>query len=152
MFPDISLTALFGAQSATPFSSTPWGLGVNLVQPILNFGRIQGEIDAADARQKAAFANYQKVVLEATENMQNALSSYIHETARNASLSTGVKQNQRADELAQLQYTNGYTGLLDVLVVQRNLLDAEASQAASDASLRTDLVGIYAAAGGGWKD
>ncbi|MGA2549643.1 MAG: efflux transporter outer membrane subunit [Burkholderiaceae bacterium] len=152
LFPDISLTALFGAQSATPFSSTPWGLGVNLVQPIVNFGRIQGEIEAADARQKASFANYQKIVLEATENMQDALSSYLHETARNASLATGVSQNRKADELARLQYTNGYVGLLDVLVVQRNLLDAQASQAVSDANLRIDLVGIYAAAGGGWKD
>ena len=152
LFPDISLTALFGAQTATPFSSTPWGLGINLVQPILNFGRIQGEIDASDARQKEAFANYQNVVLEATENMQNALSSYIHETSRHGSLANGVSQNRRANDLAQQQYTNGYVGLLDVLVVQRNLLDAEAAEASSSASLRNDLVDIYAAAGGGWKD
>ena len=152
LFPDISLTALFGAQTATPFSSTPWGLGINLVQPILNFGRIQGEIDASDARQKESFANYQNVVLEATENMQNALSSYIHETSRHGSLASGVAQNRRANDLAQQQYTNGYVGLLDVLVVQRNLLDAEAAEASSSASLRNDLVDIYAAAGGGWKD
>jgi multidrug efflux system outer membrane protein len=152
LFPDISLTALFGAQSATPFSSTPWGLGINLVQPLLNFGRIEGEIDASDARQKEAFANYQQVVLEATENMQNALSSYIHETSRHASLASGVAQNTRANDLAQKQYTNGYVGLLDVLVVQRNLLDAQAAEASSSASLRQDLVDIYAAAGGGWKD
>jgi outer membrane protein TolC len=91
------------------------------------------------------------VTLEATENMQDALSSYFHETARNSSLATGVAQNRRA-ELARQQYTDGYTGLLDVLVVQRNLLDAEAAQAASDASLRSDLVNIYAAAGGAWPD
>ncbi len=152
LFPDISLTALFGAQSATPFSSTPWGVGINLVQPILNFGRIEGEIDASDARQREAFANYQQVVLEATENMQNALSSYIHETSRHGSLARGVAQNTRANDLAQKQYTNGYVGLLDVLVVQRNLLDAQAAEASSSASLRQDLVDIYAAAGGGWKD
>jgi len=31
-------------------------------------------------------------------------------------------------------------------------LDAEANQAASDANLRKDLVAIYTAAGGGWKE
>ncbi len=152
LYPDISLTALFGGQTATPFSSTPWGLGVNLVQPILNFGRIESQIDAADAEQHQAFLAYQQTVLEALENMENALSGYIHETTRNASLAAGVEQNRRATSLANLQYRNGYTGLLDVLVAQRDLLDAEASQAASDAGLRNDLVTIYAAAGGGWRE
>lgn len=152
LFPDISLTALFGAQSASPFSSTPWGLGISLIQPILNFGRIEAQINVAEAKQKQAFLNYQKTILLALEDMENALSNYIHETTRNASLATGVAQNRKAADLAQQQYTNGYTALLDVLVVQRNLLDAEAAQAASDASLRIDLVNIYAAAGGGWKD
>jgi multidrug efflux system outer membrane protein len=152
LFPDISLTALFGVQSATPFSSTPWSLGANLVQPIFNFGQIESQIDAADARQKQAFLNYQQTVLQALEDMENSLSGYIHETARHASLTTGVAQNRKAADLAEQQYTNGYIGLLDVLVAQRNLLDAEASQAASDTALRNDLVSIYTAAGGGWGD
>jgi len=152
LFPDISLTALFGAQSASPFSSTPWGVGVGLVQPVLNFGRIESQIDTADARQSQAFLSYQQTVLEALENMENALSSYGNEASRNVSLSTGVSQNRKAAELARQQYSNGYTGLLDVLVAERNLLDAESALAASDAGLRRDLVDIYAAAGGGWKD
>lgn len=152
LFPDISLTALFGVQASTPFSATPWDFGIHLVQPILNFGRIESQIDAADAQQKQAFLNYQQTVLEALENMENALSSYLHETTRNASLATGVAQNSKAADLARQQYINGYTGLLDLLVAVRNQLDAEASLAYSDARLRNDLVNIYAAAGGGWSD
>lgn len=152
LFPDISLTALFGVQTATPFGSTPWTVGAGLVQPILNFGRIEAQIDAADARQRQALLNYQQTVLEALENMENALSGYLHETTRNTALTTGLDQNRRAADMALQQYTNGYTGLLDVLVAVRNLLDAEASLAASDASLRNDLVNIYAAAGGGWRE
>jgi multidrug efflux system outer membrane protein len=151
LFPNISLTALFGAQSSTPFSSTPWGLGVSLVQPILNFGRIEAQIDTADARQRQAFLSYQQTVLEALEDMENALSGYLNETKRNASLTTEVRQNRKAADLAMQQYQNGYTGLLDVLVAVRDLLDSESSLAASDASLRNDLVNIYTAAGGGWR-
>jgi multidrug efflux system outer membrane protein len=151
LFPNISLTALFGAQTATPFSSTPWGLGVSLVQPILNFGRIEAQIDAADARQRQAFLSYQQTVLEALEDMENALSGYLNETKRNASLTTEVRQNRKAADLAMQQYQNGYTGLLDVLVAVRDLLDSESSLAASDATLRNDLVNIYTAAGGGWR-
>jgi NodT family efflux transporter outer membrane factor (OMF) lipoprotein len=152
LFPDISLTALFGVQGATGFGAAPWGAGVNLVQPILNFGRIESQIDAADARQTQAFLNYQQTVLEALENMEDALSAYMRETTRNASLASTVAQDKKAQDLAQQQYGNGFTDLLDLLVVQRNLLDAEAGQAASDATLRKDLVAIYAAAGGGWQD
>lgn len=152
LFPDISLSALFGIQSATPFSSRPWGVGVNLVQPILNFGRIRSQIIAANSRQQQAFLNYQQTVLEALENMENALSAYIYENARNISLNNGVRHNKKATALAKLQYQSGYASLLDVLVAQRNLLVAQSNQATSDASLRRDLVNIYAAAGGGWLD
>lgn len=152
LFPDISLTALFGAQASTPFSATPWGFGINLIQPILNFGRIKAHIDQADSQQQQAFLNYQQTVLEALENMENALSNYVHETTRNASLMDGVNQNRRAADLAMQQYINGYTGLLDVLVATRNVLDSEASLASSDAGLRNDLVNIYTAAGGGWSE
>lgn len=151
LFPNISLTALFGAQDASPFSSTPWGIGVGLVQPLLNFGRIRSQINAADARQTQAFLSYQQTVLEALEDMEDALSGYINENVRNVSLTTGVVQNRKAAELARLQYRYGYVGLLDVLVADRDLLDAESRQVASDANLRKALVRIFAAAGGGWK-
>jgi len=152
LFPDISLTALFGAQASTPFTATPWGIGINLVQPILNFGAIKSRIAAADSQQLQAFLHYQQTVLEALADMENALSGYLHETTRNASLVNGVEQNRRAADIAMEQYRNGYTGLLDVLVAVRNRLDSEASLAASDASLRNDLVDVFAAAGGGWRD
>jgi len=152
LFPNISLTALFGAQSATPFNASPWGLAASLVQPVLNFGRIESQIDAADSRQKQAFLGYQQTVLGALEDMENALSRYSHENQRNQSLTNGVAQNRRAAELAHSQYSNGFTGLLDVLVAERNLLEAEQAQALSDTNLRRDLVSIYAAAGGGWEE
>jgi multidrug efflux system outer membrane protein len=153
LFPTISLTAFFGLQGASGVSgTTPWGIGAGLIQPILNFGRIESQIDAADARQRQAFLDYQQTVLEALENMETALSSYLRETTRNVSLSTAVAQDRRAAELARQQYTNGFTSLLDVLVAERDLLAAEANQAASDATLRKNLVAIYTAAGGGWED
>lgn len=151
LFPNISLTALFGLQSANIMSATPWGLAANLVLPVLDFGRIRAGIDQADARQTQAFLAYQQRVLEALENMENALSGHLNETARNASLAAAVGQTSRAAALAKNQYAEGYIGLLDVLTSERDLLAAEASRAASDARLRLTLVDIFTAAGGGWE-
>lgn len=152
LFPTVSLLGLFGVQDTRLFSTSPtWNIGANLTSPILNFGRIQADIDASDASQQQAFLSYQQTVLEALENMENALTQYLHETARNVSLMKAAEQNRTAVELAKQQYTSGYTSLLDVLVVEHNALDAESSLASSDIQLRKDLVNIYAAAGGGWS-
>src|SRR5262249_23658621 len=83
LFPDISLTALFGVQGGPGFGGTPWSVGAGLLQPVLNFGRIESQIDAADARQRQNYLSYQETVLEALENMEDALSNYIRENTRN---------------------------------------------------------------------
>lgn len=151
LLPTISLLGLFGAQNTSLFSTSPtWSAGVGLVMPILNFGRIQADIDTANAREHQAFLTYQQTVLEALENVENALTNYLHETGRNASLKNAATQNRKAVELARQQYTSGYNSLLDVLVVERNALDAESALASSDTKLRKDLVNIYTAVGGGW--
>ncbi|HWK47610.1 MAG TPA: TolC family protein [Stellaceae bacterium] len=151
IYPTISLTGLFGVQDSSLFNATPWGIGAGLVQPVLNFGRIQSEIDVADARQKQAFLSYQETVLEALEDMENALSLYLHETGRRRDLDLAAEQNRKAVDLANRQYTAGYSGLLDLLVAQRDELEAESNLASSNAQLRKNLVHIYTAAGGGWK-
>ena len=150
LFPKINLLGLYGVQTSNLFDAHPWSLGVNLVQPILDFGRVSSEIDAAKAQQKEAFLSYQQTVLTALEDMENALTNYLQETDRNASLQTARSQTARVAELAHLQFTNGEISLLDVLIAERAALDAEAALAASDAALRKDLVTVYAAAGGGW--
>lgn len=151
-FPDLSLLAFYGLQNMTLFNTIPtWNVVANLVQPLINFGRIQANIDATDAAQVRSFLEYQETVLEALENMENALSSYLNEIKRNLSLTNAAEQNRKAMELANIQYENGYTALLDVLVVQRNVLETESLKADSDALLRKDLVAIYTAAGGGWE-
>jgi multidrug efflux system outer membrane protein len=152
IFPTISLTALFGIQSSSLYSAAnPWSAAAGLTQPILNFGRIQSDIDTANARQTQAFATYQETVLEGLEDMEDALSLYLTETSRQHDLDLAAQQNRRAVDLANRQYQAGYTGLLDLLVAQRDELDAESSLATSNATLRKNLVRIYTAAGGGWS-
>jgi NodT family efflux transporter outer membrane factor (OMF) lipoprotein len=150
LFPTVSLVSLIGFQDSSLFSATPWSVGASLAQPILDFGRIRAQIDVADARQKQAFFNYQETVLEALEDMENALSLYLQETSRQRDLTAAAEQDRQAVDLANQQYLSGYSGLLDLLVAQRDELAAESSLAASNAQLRRNLVHIYTAAGGGW--
>jgi len=150
--PNISLMGFFGRQVTTPMATTPWGIGTNLVQPIINFGAIEAQINAADARQKQAFLDYQQVVLAAVENMEDALSAYLSETTRNTRLAEAATQSRKATALVHQQYDHGYASFLDVLDAERAQLAAESALSSSDFRLREALVNIYAAAGGGWRD
>jgi len=151
-FPDISLLTFFGIENSNKYSTVfPWSVGLTIVQPILDFGRIRAQINVARAQEYQAFLNYQETVLEAVEDMENDLTRYKNEVVRNRLLRASVKQNRRAADLAQQQFKSGFTGLLDVLVVQGNLLDAESALADSDTALKKDLIAIYTASGGGWQ-
>ena len=151
IFPIISLAALFGVQDSSYFYARPWSAGASLTAPIFDFGRIEADIDAADARQKQAFLFYQQSVLEAAADMEDALSLYLHDRSRQHDLKLAADENRNAVDLAGQQYRAGYSGLLDLLVAQQSELDADSSLATSEAQLRKDLVHIYAAAGGGWS-
>jgi multidrug efflux system outer membrane protein len=164
-FPTISLAAFFGLQALQGIHNSSqstttttvlhplirtWNVAGTLVQPLINFGRIDADIEAAGARQKRAYLEYQETVLAALENMEDALTNYLQETLRHVSLTQAANHNHKALGLANQQYVNGYTNLIDVLVVQRNTLDAESAATESSYKLRKDLVNIYTAAGGGW--
>jgi len=149
-FPAISLLSYYGVDRSNSVTATPWNVGLDIVEPLIDFGRIKAGVNLADAEEKEAFLNYQETVLEAVEDMENDLTSYKNEVMRNRLLRASVTQNNKAASLAQEQFKGGYTGLLDVLVAQGNLLDAESALADSDTALRKDLVNIYTASGGGW--
>lgn len=151
IFPKISLSALFGIQGNGFVNYNPFSLGANAVQPLLDFGRIESQIDTANALQKQALYNYQKTVLEALEDMENALSSYLNETSKNKSLKDAVEKNQKSLQLVKQQFKEGYSDILNVETVERNLLQSQAELARTNAKLRKDMVAIYTAAGGGWR-
>jgi len=150
-FPDVSLLSYFGVERADHLTATPWSIGLTIIEPLIDFGRIKAQLNVADAQGQEAFLQYQETILEAVEDMENDLTSYKNEVVRNGLLRNSVDQNKKAAELAQQQFKSGFIGLLDLLVAQGNVLAAESELADSDTFLRKYLVGIYTASGGGWK-
>jgi outer membrane protein TolC len=62
-----------------------------------------------------------------------------------------VQQDQVALGVAQQRYREGAIDFLNVLTVQRDLLNAESDLAQSQASAAVNLVILYKALGGGWE-
>src|SRR5262249_10278297 len=104
-----------------------------------------------DARQEEAAAAYERAVLNAIEEVENALSAATRERRRLDALQASVAANRRAVDLASERYTGGGRKLLFGLDAPRAVYDAEDSLAQSEANAMVALIAVYKALGGGWS-
>ncbi len=119
--------------------------------PILDFGARRATVRNAKAARDEAYANYQKAVLGAVRDVDDALVAYTAEQRRNAELRRGVETAGITVRLARAQFDAGLVDFTDVLNAQGALLSNRNSLAQSDATLLTDLSRLYKALGGGWE-
>ena len=156
-YPRIMLSGSAAVQGLQFANLADWGhaatyaFGPSITLPIFEGGRLRATLELRQAQQQEAAVTYQRIVLAALHEVDNALTAYQAEQRRREQLQRAVEQNRRGLELARERYTQGVIGFLEVLYVQRNLLAAEQQLTASTAAVSTDLVQIYKALGGGWQ-
>ena len=155
LFPRFSIAGNFGrrSQDASDLGSTGsqfWFLVAGVRLPILSGGRIRANIQVQDARQEAAVRRYEKAVLTAVEEVENALSSQTREQHRLETLRASVAANRRALDLATERYTGGLENFLSVLDAQRAVYSSEDGVALSETNAMVSLIAVYKALGGGW--
>ncbi|MGF6780359.1 TolC family protein [Paraburkholderia sp. GAS334] len=103
------------------------------------------------AQQREAMVGYQRVVLDAWHEVDNAMSDYDTCQARHEKLDSAVAQDQVALDNARRQYVAGATDFLNVLTVQRDLLDTQQASVVSTTEVSLALVGLFKALGGSWE-
>jgi NodT family efflux transporter outer membrane factor (OMF) lipoprotein len=155
-YPTLTLTGSFGLQSlqfknAFNLNSKQYALGPGLTIPIFEGGQLRSTLQLRKAQQQEAAINFQKTVLQAWHDVDNALTAYQAEQVRRNELVGAVAENRRALGLAQSRYQQGVTDFLTVLVAQTNLLAAEQQLASSTTTVSSNLVALYKALGGGWE-
>jgi outer membrane protein TolC len=123
-----------------------------LVQHIFDGGRIRANISAKKEARIQAYLAYQKAVLTALKDVEDALSRYGAEQRRNAELRTAAQSARVADEMANDRYKTGLSDFINVLQTQAALYQAETQLAESDGFLDQDLVSLQKALGGGWSE
>lgn len=155
LFPTISLTGLFGAQSVD-FSafltnqSTVWSAGLGLVQPIFSGGLLQGRLDFAKAQQQELLGNYVKVVRTAFGEVSDALVSVRQTLTTEEYLNVQVQAAVKAQSLAILRYEAGYVDFLSVLESQRVANEANLAYVINRSARLQSSVDLFKSLGGGW--
>jgi NodT family efflux transporter outer membrane factor (OMF) lipoprotein len=155
-YPSVSLTGSVGLQSLQPWqmfnlNARQYGVGPGVTIPIFEGGQLSATLALRTAQQQAAAIGYQKVVLTAWHEVDNALTAYQTEQARRDQLIQAVTQNQRALGLAQSRYQEGVADFLQVLTAQQNLLSTQQQLALTTTNVSANLVTLYKALGGGWE-
>jgi outer membrane protein TolC len=104
-----------------------------------------------ESQQREAAIFFQKTVLQAWKEVDNALTAYREVQRRRAEVARSVTENQAALEAARQRYSEGAIDFLNVISTQALLLQSENDLADSDTQIATNLVILYRALGGGWE-
>jgi NodT family efflux transporter outer membrane factor (OMF) lipoprotein len=155
-YPSVTLSGSLGIQALqfkdlATWDARQYALGPSLTIPIFQGGRLKAQLELRKQQQQEAAVNYERTVLQAWHDVDNAMIAYQDEQRRRDQLATAVQANQRALTLARDQYTSGVTDFLNVLDAERSLLTAQQQYAQSTTNVSTDLVALYKALGGGWE-
>lgn len=166
LFPHIALTGIsigagrnlgssIGLESATfnklfSLPSGTFSLGANVAWDMIDFGKLRGQIDMQKSLQKQALLSYEQTVLSALKDVESSLVAFFEEQKRKDSLTEKVAANRSTLEIMKSLNKIGLANALQVLQVEKVLLDAENALVESEQSLAGDLVAIYKALGGQW--
>jgi multidrug efflux system outer membrane protein len=157
MFPNISLTGLFGSISTElgdlfTKPAEAWSASASIVQPLFEGGRLRANVDRTKAVREQRKAEYSRTVQSAFREVLDAL--------QGQSLILGVRDGNaqqvaslaRATELAELRYTQGDIAYIDLLDVRRGLFQAEIDLVAAERDALLNTVDLALAVGGGLGD
>lgn len=153
--PSISLTGILGFASPelSSFISNK-GLVANgfadITGPIFNFGQRKNAVIAQRERFNQTYYQYQKTVLAAFGDVDNALAFYRTFSEEYNQRRAQVEVASKALVLSNARYDNGYTSYIEVIQMQDNLYDAQFEESQALRGKLNAIVSLYKALGGGW--
>ncbi len=156
-YPDLSLTGALGSVSTSmdDFLTGPastWSLSAGLVGPIFTFGGITGQVRTAEAREREALYFYQRTILNAFRETNDALigsQKKIEEVELQKKRVDALREFAR---LSRLRFDKGVAGYLEVLVAENELFAADLASVNLLGARYTQVINVYQAMGGGWVE
>ena len=149
--PYIGLQSFDAGKLFNTSTSVAYGLLGGLTAPIFNQHRIRAEYQSYAAMYGIAFQEYEKIVLKAYQEVQDALKSGTFIEQKRIHISDEVKALNASVKAANDLFLAGRVTYLDILTTQRNVLDAEINEVEAKKQQVLNQISLYKALGGGWK-
>jgi len=155
-FPSISLTGLMGETSLelTPFANgavAAWNATGDLAGPIFRGGLLKGELRQARAAWDEARFEYQSTVLNAFQEVSDALVSRQELAGERLEQNRAVAAYQEAVLVANQRYAGGQANYYELLQEQQLLFPAQNALVQTVLNQMLATVQLYKALGGGWN-
>ena len=131
-------------------SITSWSFGPSLTLPILDGGRLKANVDIAESSARGAYLAWKASVLNAVEEVENALAAVNRDSQTVNALTATVRSYEEALALSTASYKEGASSILDVLDAQRSVSTAQVSLAQAVQQMAADYVALNVAIGGGY--
>jgi multidrug efflux system outer membrane protein len=155
-FPQLDLTGLVGEVSPelsafTSGGQAAWGLAAGLTGPLFHGGQLRAQYAQARAVRDQAALQYEAAVLNALQEIANALVAREKLTSATAQQARAVDAYQEAVKIAMERYRLGEADYYQVLQEQQLLFPAENSLVQFQLNGLLATVQLYTALGGGWE-
>lgn len=111
-------------------------------------GRLRQRVKSLEASAEVAQIMWEKTILLAVEETENAMTSFVREQERRAALQRAAQQARRAVDLAQSLYRTGLSDFQAVIDSERTVATIEDDLVASEAAIARSAVSLFKALGG----
>ena len=154
LYPKFALTGS-AATTRTSFADIAnginvWSLGLDLLQPVFHAGELKAQQRAAVAAFDAARSAYRQVVLNALQNVADALLALAADAQALGARDTELAAAEAAYRITRARFELGGVSQLALLDAQRQRLAARLDHQQAVALRLSDTAALLAASGGGW--
>jgi NodT family efflux transporter outer membrane factor (OMF) lipoprotein len=157
LYPHVFISGALGVQGQG-FGRSPLeasfidSIGPGAYWSLLDFGTLDAMVEHQEYKMREALYSYQRTILAAVEETDDAIRNYAAEQDRLNSIANALTAAQNAMRIATQRYQGGFTNYLDVLDAQRELYALEDEYALSQEAVVDQFISIYKALGGGWEN
>ncbi|WP_312994060.1 efflux transporter outer membrane subunit [Chryseobacterium flavum] len=156
-YPSLEISATLGLEAFKPsyLVKMPESIACNiageLAGPLINKSAIKANFQTADARQIQALYEYDKTILNAYLDVANMMSKIKNIDQYYQLKSQETKALDQSIDIANQLFRNSRADYLEVLLNQRDALDAKMELIEAKQKQLSTVVDIYKSLGGGWK-
>ncbi|MEW6438392.1 MAG: efflux transporter outer membrane subunit [Pseudomonadota bacterium] len=155
--PNVTLSATPGVQGYTWASLfTPstqfYTLAADATQPLFDGFSLANKQKAAEEGLKEADAQYRQSLITAFQNVADALHSLQADTKAVAAAAHSEQVARKQLDIVKKQLSVGSVSTLTVLNAEQVYLQALVTHVQTEGARLGDIVGLFMALGGGWKD
>ena len=118
---------------------------------LLNYGRIVNNVRLQDATFRQLVVTYQQTVLQAEQQVEDGLVTYLRSQRQTKLLDECVVAADRAVKIASLQYKVGSVGFNTYALIEQNRVTQQDLAAQARGMIAQGLISVYLALGGGWE-